>query len=63
MSADYLTKVHQVGLKKYVALDNVSFSLKNGHILGLMGPNGAGKSSLLNILAMQQSRSQGRVFY
>lgn len=33
-----------------LALDNVSFSLPAGHIVGLLGPNGAGKTTLIKIL-------------
>ena len=32
------------------ALDNVSFELPVGRIMGLMGPNGAGKTTLVNVI-------------
>ena len=31
-------------------LDNISFSMNSGEIIGLLGPNGAGKSTVFNIL-------------
>jgi ABC-type branched-subunit amino acid transport system ATPase component len=33
------------------AVDNVSFELKQGEILGLIGPNGSGKTTVLNLLS------------
>lgn len=34
----------------FVALDNVSFNVDRGEIMGFLGPNGAGKSTLIRIL-------------
>lgn len=48
------------GLK---AVDNVSFDVPRGSIIGLIGPNGAGKSSLLNCLSRIYTPNQGNVTY
>lgn len=41
------------------ALDNVSFSIKRGEIVGFLGPNGAGKSTLMKILTGYINPSEG----
>ncbi len=43
------------------ALDNISFSVKRGEILGFLGPNGAGKSTTMNILTGYLSSTSGSV--
>ena len=50
--------------KKYgshVAVSDVSFTVKDGEILGFLGPNGAGKSTTMNILTGYLSPTAGSV--
>jgi ABC-type branched-subunit amino acid transport system ATPase component len=41
------------------AIDDVSFTLEPGEIVGLIGPNGAGKTTLVNVLSGFQRPSAG----
>ena len=41
------------------ALDNLSFSIKKGEIVGFLGPNGAGKSTLMKILTTYLAADEG----
>ena len=45
------------------AVNDVSFSLKQGEVLGIMGPNGAGKSTLMNLIMGVFPLSQGEVYF
>jgi branched-chain amino acid transport system ATP-binding protein len=44
-----------------VALDKVSFDLREGQILGLIGPNGAGKTTLFNCLTRLYTPNSGTI--
>lgn len=45
------------------ALDNVSFALNKGEIVGLVGPNGAGKTTLMRIIVGLTKQYEGRVVF
>jgi branched-chain amino acid transport system ATP-binding protein len=46
-----------------VALDNVSFDLPEGMLLGLIGPNGAGKTTLFNCLSRLYTPAKGDILF
>ena len=54
--ADRLTKVFN---KSLVAVDHISFSVKEGEIFGFLGPNGAGKTTTINMLITVLKPTEG----
>ncbi|MFP5349023.1 MAG: ABC transporter ATP-binding protein [Gammaproteobacteria bacterium] len=63
MTADTLVEVEH--LSRYYgelqAVNDVSFSIRPGEILGFLGPNGAGKTTTMQILSGNLAPSSGRV--
>lgn len=57
MSIEVLNISKNYGEQK--ALDQISFSIKKGEIVGFLGPNGAGKSTLMKILTTYISSDEG----
>ncbi len=47
--------------KKQKALDDLSFEVKKGEILGLLGPNGSGKSTTINCLLSLLNFDKGNI--
>jgi len=45
----------------FVAVDDVSFSIKKGEIVGLLGHNGAGKTTIMKMISGYLEPSSGRI--
>jgi len=56
IKVENITKLY--GAQK--ALDDISFEIKSGEIVGLLGPNGAGKSTLMKILTCYIPQTSGK---
>lgn len=58
-----MSRIETEGLTKYyeslVAVDHLTFKVKEGEVFGLLGPNGAGKTTTIRILACLISPSEG----
>jgi hypothetical protein len=59
LKVENITKIY--GTTK--ALDDISFSVKEGDMFGLLGPNGAGKTTLLRIITGISVPDSGRVYF
>lgn len=46
---------------KFVAVDNIGFTINEGEIIGLLGPNGAGKSTTMNMLTGFIEQTDGEI--
>jgi ABC-2 type transport system ATP-binding protein len=59
ISVEALTKKY----KDVIAVNNISFNVKQGHCFGLLGPNGAGKTTTIEIMEGIIAPTSGLVVY
>lgn len=57
ISVESVTKVYG----RLTAVQDVSFTIKSGEIVGIVGPNGAGKSTMLKMLSTYIHPTRGRI--
>ena len=64
-----LLEVKQLGVtfnkapKTIKALDNVSFQLKKGEVLGIVGESGSGKSTIARTILQLQNKTSGEIYW
>jgi D-methionine transport system ATP-binding protein len=56
-----VTKIYSTRKKQVVGVDNVSLTIQDGEIFGIIGYSGAGKSSLLRCLNLLERPTSGQV--
>ena len=61
ISANQITRTYRRSASELQALTEVSFSITQGQLVGLVGPSGSGKSTLLNILGGLDRPTSGQV--
>ena len=49
--------------KEVVAVNNVTFQIPDGKLIGLLGPSGCGKSTTLNLISGLLKPTSGKIFF
>jgi lipoprotein-releasing system ATP-binding protein len=57
-----VSKIYGEGDNQVKALDNASFSIKQGEFVLIVGSSGSGKSTLLNMIGLLDSPTNGKIF-
>jgi NitT/TauT family transport system ATP-binding protein len=61
ITVEALDKSFKTANADVVAVDNVSFEVKQGEFVALLGPSGCGKSTILNMVAGLLPKTNGRI--
>lgn len=62
LTIENVTKIYGKGEAKVIALDHVSFDVKEGEFVSIIGPSGSGKSTLLHTIAGLEPPTDGKVY-
>jgi len=64
---DHLTKIFppmsKKGSSEEIAVNDFSFEIPDGKLIGLLGPSGCGKSTTLNLICGLEEATSGRIFF
>ena len=61
INIDKVNKRYKMGDHTIVALNEISFSIKEGEFVVIVGPSGAGKTTVLNLLGGMDTSDSGRI--
>jgi putative ABC transport system ATP-binding protein len=63
VKVEKVTKIYGKGEAEVVALNNISFTIKEGEFIAIIGPSGSGKSTILHTIAGLEKPTNGKVYF
>lgn len=61
LSVQHLSKNFHTAKSEFLAVEDVTFEIHKGEIVGLLGPNGAGKTTTIQMLLGLMTPTQGSI--
>ncbi len=61
LHCEHLTKIYKSKKREVRAVDNISFNIEKGDLVGLLGPNGAGKTTTIKSLCRLINPTSGNI--